>query len=84
MVEIPVFDNMVQGLGYASVPAPTTDALPTSAVETSQHVMDSTNDSMPNASVSLETKTEPALLTGSFLKSDLHPDNWLNPEKPIY
>jgi hypothetical protein len=84
MVDLPVFDSLAQGLGYASTPSPTTDALPTSAVDSSQHVMDSTNDAMGCVPVSLETKTDNAPLTGAFLQSNLKEDYWLNPEKPIY
>jgi len=84
MVDIPYFDSLAQGLGYANVPSPTTDALPTGGVGESQHVQGSLNGAMETAIVSLKTETENAPLTGAFLKSNLHEDYWLNPEKPIF
>jgi len=84
MVEIPQFDSLAQGLGYAKVPSPNTDALPTGGIGETQHIQGSTNDPMYTTPVSEATRNENAPLTGSFLPSNLHDDNWLNPEKPIF
>ena len=81
---LPVFDSLAQGMGYASAPAPTTDALPTSDIAGSQHVNGSSNDSMTPDAVSLATKKEDAPMNGTFHPSRLHEDFWLNVDKPIY
>lgn len=82
MVETPQFDSLVQGNGYASVPTPTSDAAELTAV--AGNTLDSINDSPTATVVSVATYDVNAPLTGAFLESNLHPDNYLNPEKPIF
>ena len=83
-VTIPQFDSLAQGLGYANVPMPTSDASDTYGLSSSQGEKDSTNPVPTVTVMSLETKDTNAPLAGAFLESNLHPDNWLNPEKPIF
>lgn len=78
---IPQFDSLAQGLDYANVTTPTTDAAPSNNV--SFTVKDSMNDTPTLTQAnSGATTTAAAPTRGAFLSTNIHDTNWLDPMKP--
>jgi len=76
---LPQFDSLAQGLGYASAPVPDNDAC--SLEGTDQNGVLGAPASMPAPlqGVSIATYAVDAPPNGAFLPSNLHDDNYLDP-----
>jgi hypothetical protein len=76
-VNIPQFDSLAQGLGYASVPSPGDDSSELHGTGNSQHEKDSTNDPMPITSVSVASSTEAAPVNPQTWNSGDKGTDWM-------
>lgn len=83
MADLPIdVPSMVEGLGYFSGPALTTDAASTAGADANQIPDLPQGQPSPLQAVSLATKSADAPTHGSFLMTNLHDDNWLDPSRP--
>jgi hypothetical protein len=79
---IPQFDSLAQGLGYASVPTPTSDADPGQV--SNYHEKDSTNDTPTCTPMSIPTTSAPAPGHGALLLTNFQPIDHQDRTKPHY
>lgn len=85
MVDIPMnTEKMVQGLGYVSLPSPTTDAASLAGADTSQIPNLPQGQPSPTVAVSLATKSMDAPGLGARKTNNLHREGWLNYDVPHF
>jgi hypothetical protein len=85
MADIPMnTDKMVQGLGYVSVPMPTTDAASLDGAESSQIPNLPQGQPSPTQAVSIATTKQDANPLGARQTTTLHRDGWLDYTVPHF